>query len=266
MVERPTPGGPALDELLIAGRRSPRIRLPATVRACLFDLDGVIADTARLHAAAWKQMFDAFLRSRPEPFVPFDLRRDYSAYVDGRERNEGVRCFLHARAVELPEGDRDDAPAVDSVYGLGNRKNVLALELIRSSDSLVFGDARRFLEAVRHAGLATAVVSSSANCGSVLAAGRITDLFDVRIDANVAVERRLRGKPAPDMYCAAAAALDVAPSSAAVFEDALVGVAAGHAGGFFPVVGIARTAADSELRSQGADLVVHDLDELLELP
>lgn len=249
-----------------AAAAPPCLRLPATVRACLFDLDGVVADTAGLHAAAWKRMFDAFLRTRPEPFVPFDVRRDYTAYVDGRERSEGVRCFLRARGIELPEGASDDAPTVDSVQGLGNRKNALALELIGSGGDLTFGDARRLLEALRAAEIATAIVSSSANCASVVASAQISDLFDVRVDAQVAAERGLRGKPAPDMYLAAAAALGVAPPAGAVFEDALVGIEAGRAGGFFPVVGIARTVSRAGLRSHGADLVVRSLDELLETP
>ncbi len=241
-----------------------RLRLPTTVRACLFDLDGVVADTAGLHAAAWKQMFDDFLRMRPGPFVPFDLHDDYSAYVDGRDRSDGVRCFLDARAIELPEGAVDDPPTAGTVHGLGNRKNLLVLELIGRHRDLAFADARRFLHAVRANAIPTAIVSSSANCAAVLACARLTDMFDVRVDAQVAAPRGLRGKPAPDMYLAAAAALEVAPSAGAIFEDALVGVEAGRAGGFFPVIGLARTLSEDALLDHGADLVVHDLDELLE--
>jgi beta-phosphoglucomutase family hydrolase len=240
-----------------------RLRLPPTVQACLFDLDGVVTDTASLHARAWKQMFDSFLQTRSEPFVPFDLRRDYAAYVDGRGREDGVRCFLDSRGISLPEGGPEDEPTADTVHSLGNRKNALVLELIDNHGDTAFADALRFLPQARAAGIATAVVSSSANCAAILAAEHIADLFDVRVDAQAAKLRGLRGKPAPDMFLAAAAALDVAPSAAAVFEDALVGVEAGHAGGFFPVVGIARTVAAADLRAHGADLVVRDLDELV---
>jgi beta-phosphoglucomutase family hydrolase len=243
-----------------------RLRLPRTVEACLFDLDGVVTNTASLHACAWKQMFDSFLQARAEQFVPFDLRRDYAAYVDGRGRDDGVRCFLGSRGISLPEGRPEDEPTADTVHGLGNRKNALVLELIRKRDGVAFPDAVRFLAEVRAAGIATAVVSSSANCAAVLSAERIADLFDVRVDAQVAKVRGLRGKPAPDMFLAAAAALDVAPAAAAVFEDALVGVEAGRAGGFSPVVGVARVAPAAELRAHGADLVVRDLDELVESP
>ncbi|HEX4929255.1 MAG TPA: beta-phosphoglucomutase family hydrolase [Gaiellaceae bacterium] len=233
--------------------------LPAGIRACLFDLDGVLTQTAELHAEAWKQTFDAFLRerslSRPEPFVPFDAVHDYQRYVDGRPRYDGVRAFLAARRIE-----------VDSalVAALGDRKNELVLELMRRQGLEPYEGSVRYVRAVRAAGLRRAVVSASANCRTALAAAGLTDLFEVRIDAARAEEGHLRGKPAPDTFLAGARALGVEPAAAAVFEDALAGVAAGRAGRFGFVVGVDRTGHADELRRAGADVVVSDLSELLE--
>ena len=240
------------------------LRLPRTVAACLFDLDGVLTDTAALHAEAWKQMFDEFLRGREASYVPFDLRGDYALYVDGKERSDGVRGFLVARGIRIPEGAPGDPVSADTVHGLGNRKNALVLRLIRERGVVPFADARRFVEAVRAAGLATAVVSSSTNCRDVLQASALADLFDERVDALTAAERGLRGKPHPDMFLEAARALGVRPDAAAVFEDALVGVEAGRDGGFALVVGVARGVSPALLRAHGADLVVRELTELLE--
>ncbi|HWC11258.1 MAG TPA: beta-phosphoglucomutase family hydrolase, partial [Acidimicrobiales bacterium] len=210
--------------------------LPDTIRAGLFDLDGVLTRTATVHAGAWKEMFDAFLRDRAaatgEPFVPFDPVVDYGLYVDGKPRADGVRAFLASRGVNLPEGERHDPPGTETVNGLGNRKNELVLRLIRESGVEVFDGSVRYLRAAREAGLARAVVSSSANTLDVLRAVGLVDAFDVRIDGVVAVERGLRGKPAPDTFLAAASELGVEPAAAAVFEDALAGVEAGRAGGF----------------------------------
>ncbi|MFE2385767.1 HAD family hydrolase [Streptomyces misionensis] len=243
-------------------------RLPSHVRACLFDLDGVLTQTATVHAAAWKEMFDAYLRERAAregtPFVPFDATRDYDAYVDGRPREDGVRTFLASRGVRLPEGTPDDPPAAETVYGLGTRKNELVLRRIREDGVRPYEGSVRFLHAVREAGLRCAVVSSSANARDVLTAAGIGDLFDGRIDGVVAHERRLRGKPAPDTYLEAARELAVEPGAAAVFEDALAGVAAGRAGRFGLVVGVNRVGQADELRAHGADVVVRDLAELLE--
>ncbi|MEU2305822.1 MULTISPECIES: HAD family hydrolase [Streptomyces] len=243
-------------------------RLPSHVRACLFDLDGVLTQTATVHAAAWKEMFDAYLRERAAregtPFVPFDATRDYDAYVDGRPREDGVRTFLASRGVRLPEGTPDDPPAAETVYGLGTRKNELVLRRIREDGVRPYEGSVRFLHAVREAGLRCAVVSSSANARDVLTAAGIGDLFDGRIDGVVAHERRLRGKPAPDTYLEAARELAVEPGAAAVFEDALAGVAAGRAGRFGLVVGVDRVGQADELRAHGADVVVRDLAELLE--
>jgi len=228
--------------------------LPAQVAACLFDLDGVLTQTAKLHAAAWKEMFDEYLRSRGEPFVPFDEHDDYDAYVDGKPRLDGVRSFLASRGIEPPDA---------AVTDLGNRKNELVLRLMRERGVEAYDGSVRYVEAVRDAGLRRAVVSSSRNTADVLAAAGIAALFEVRIDGVVAEREHLRGKPAPDTFLAAARALDVPADRAAVFEDALAGVEAGRAGGFAYVVGVDRAGQAAALREHGADVVVDDLAELL---
>jgi beta-phosphoglucomutase family hydrolase len=241
--------------------------LPSGIRACLFDLDGVLTQTARVHAQAWKEMFDAFLRRRSErtgePFVPFDPVADYSAYVDGKPRYDGVRSFLASRNIELPEGDPNDPPTAETVCGLGNRKNELVLALLRRDGVQVYEGSVRYLRAVRDAGLHRAVVSASANTREVLKAAGIEDLFEVRIDGIVAAERHLRGKPAPDPFLAAAEELKVPAAEAVVFEDALAGVEAGRAGDFGYVVGVDRVGQRQALLEHGADIVVDDLAELL---
>ena len=245
----------------------PTLGLPSAIRACLFDLDGVLTQTAKVHAAAWKQMFDDYLRARAartgEPFVPFDAFHDYDEYVDGKPRYDGVRSFLASRGITLPEGDPNDPPSAETVAGLGNRKNELVLALIHRDGVEAYDGSVRYVHAVREAGLHRAVVSSSANCREVLAAAGIEDLFEVRIDGVVAEREHLHGKPAPDTFLAAARALGVEGSQAAVFEDALAGVAAGRAGHFGFVVGVDRTGQAEALREHGADLVVSDLAELL---
>ncbi|MEU6590511.1 beta-phosphoglucomutase family hydrolase [Streptomyces sp. NPDC046881] len=242
--------------------------LPVHVRACLFDLDGVLTQTAKVHAAAWKEMFDGYLRERAAregtEFRPFDAVDDYDEYVDGRPREDGVRTFLAARGVHLPEGTPDDPPEAETVNGLGNRKNALVLRRIREEGVEPYEGSVRFLHAAREAGLRRAVVSSSANCRDVLAAAGIEDLLEERIDGVVAHERRLRGKPAPDTYLEGARSLGVEPGEAAVFEDALAGVEAGRAGRFGVVVGVDRVGQADQLRAHGADIVVRDLAELLE--
>jgi beta-phosphoglucomutase family hydrolase len=240
------------------------------VRACLFDLDGVLTKTATVHAAAWKQMFDAYLRERAErtgeAFVPFDPKADYGEYVDGKPRADGVRSFLESRGIELPEGNPDDPPGAETIYGLGNRKNELVVRLIREQGVEPYEGSVRYLEAVRDAGLRRAVVSSSANCHDVLIAAGIDDFFEARIDGVVARRDHLKGKPAPDTFLAAARELGTAPGEAAVFEDALAGVAAGRAGNFASVVGVDRLGQADALREHGATIVVSDLAELLEKP
>ncbi len=243
------------------------LRLPEHIAACLFDLDGVLTETATLHAEAWKQMFDAYLRRRAtragEEFRPFDADADYEAYVDGKPRYDGVRSFLASRGIELPEGDPHDSASAETVTGLGNRKNELVLRLIHERGVETFPGSLRFVRAVRAVGLHTAVVSASANCREVLHAAGIDDLFEARVDGVTLGRRHLRGKPAPDSFLAAAAALDVEPAHAAVFEDAPAGVAAGRAGGFGFVVGVDRAGQADTLRAEGADVVVADLAELL---
>jgi beta-phosphoglucomutase family hydrolase len=241
--------------------------LPDAVRACLFDLDGVLTKTAVVHAAAWKETFDEFLRTRAdqagERFVPFD-EEDYDEYVDGLPRGDGVRTFLKSRGIELPEGSPDDPPSADTVAGLGNRKNTIVLRLIDERGVETYPGSLRYLRAVREAGLATAVVSSSTNCAEVLQAAEIDQLFDARIDGVVAEERGLRGKPAPDTFLAGAEAVGTTPGAAAVFEDALAGVEAGRAGKFACVVGVDRVGQAAALHEHGADVVVNDLAELIE--
>jgi beta-phosphoglucomutase family hydrolase len=242
-----------------AATSSTPLLLPAAIRACLFDLDGVLTDTAKLHARAWKETFDDFLRMRAAaerlPFVPFDAVHDYDDYVDGRQRLDGVRSFLASRGIEA-------APA--TVERLGGRKNDRVLDLIRRCGLDVFDGSVRFVRAARAAGLETAVVSGSANCRDVLEAAGIADLFAARVDGVVAAREQLPGKPAPDTYLAAARLLGVAPAEAAVFEDALAGVEAARAGAFGLVVGVDRVGQAEALRQHGADIVVSDLAELLQ--
>jgi len=244
------------------------VGLPEALRACLFDLDGVLTQTAKVHAAAWKEMFDSFLRERAarigQPLLPFDSVADYDEYVDGKPRYDGVRSFLAARGIDLPEGEENDPASAATIHGLGNRKNEIVLRLIREQGVEAYEGSVRYVRAAREAGLRRAVVSSSSNCRDVLIAAGIENLFEQRIDGVVAERDHLKGKPAPDTFLAAAQALGVTPGQAAVFEDALAGVAAGRAGGFACVVGVDRVGQADELRAHGADLVVSDLAELLD--
>jgi beta-phosphoglucomutase family hydrolase len=242
--------------------------LPYGVRGCLFDLDGVLTQTAEVHAAAWREMFDGYLRERAartgEELIPFDVVGDYDEYVDGKPRAEGVRSFLDSRGVHLPPGDPSDATDAETIDGLGNRKNEIVLRMIRDRGVEAYEGSVRYVRAVREAGLSRAVVSSSTNCRDVLIAAGIEDLFEQRIDGVVADREHLKGKPAPDTFLAGARALGVEPGQAAVFEDALAGVAARRAGGFACVVGVDRADLADALREHGADLVVSDLAELLD--
>ena len=241
--------------------------LPEAVHACLFDLDGVLTDTASVHTKAWKVMFDAFLQQRAEqtgePFVPFDPVDDYLKYVDGKKREDGVRSFLASRGIELPDGDPDDTSDKDTVYGLGTRKNDAFQETLHKDGVKVFDGSRRYLEKVAAAGLATAVVSSSANTRQVLEITGLDKFIQQRVDGVTLREEHIAGKPAPDSFLRAAQLLNVPPAAAAVFEDALSGVQAGHAGHFGYVVGVDRVGQADELRSHGADVVVTDLGDLL---
>jgi len=242
--------------------------LPDGVSACLFDLDGVLTQTAKVHAAAWKEMFDGFLRERAErsgeAFVAFDAGHEYDEYVDGLPRADGVRSFLAARGIELPEGAEGDPADAETVKGLGTRKNEFVLKLIKEQGVDPYEGSVRYLHAVRDAGLRRAVVSSSTNCEEVLQAAGITDLLEARVDGRVAERERLRGKPAPDTFLAGARALGVNVEECVVFEDALAGVEAGRAGGFPAVIGVDRTGQAEALAAHGATRVVADLAELLE--
>jgi beta-phosphoglucomutase family hydrolase len=240
-------------------RGAESVGLPSCITACLFDLDGVLTKTAHLHAAAWKATFDRFLQERSaqrqEPYVEFDSALDYDRYVDGRARDDGIRSFFASRGIEV---------GAATVAALGDRKNELVHQLIRRRGLEPYEGSVRYLRAVTTAGLRRAVVSASANCRAALEATGLGDAFEVRIDAARAVEEHLQGKPAPDTFLAAARALAVEPAEAAVFEDSLAGVAAGHAGDFAFVVGVDRTGQAEALRRAGADRVVSDLSELLE--
>ncbi|GHH31131.1 HAD family hydrolase [Streptomyces lanatus] len=241
--------------------------LPALIRACLFDLDGVITDTASVHAAAWKETFDAFLRKREgDGFRPFSVDADYREFVDGRPRADGVRCFLASRGMELPDGSPDNPPGLDTVHGLGHWKTDLYEARIRSQGVGVYQDTMAYLVAAREQGLLTAVVTSSANCREVLRAAHAETLFDAWIDGVVAAKRSLRGKPHPDTFLAAARDLGQHPSECAVFEDAQAGMDAGRSGHFGWVVGVDRTGQADGLYAHGADTVVSDLSDLAGTP
>jgi beta-phosphoglucomutase family hydrolase len=236
--------------------------LPEQITTCLFDLDGVLTDTASVHRAAWKQTFDPLLAARGLPPFSDD---DYATYVDGKPRADGVRDFLASRDIHLPEGDRGDKPGKATVYGVGNRKNELLLERIHSDGVEVYDGSRRYLQAARAAGLRRAVVSSSANTGDVLQVTGLAELVEGRVDGRTLQVQGLRGKPAPDSFLAGAALFGTDPAAAVVFEDALAGVQAGRDGGFGFVVGVNRLDDQhaGALRRHGADVVVSDLGELL---
>lgn len=231
--------------------------------AALFDLDGVLTPTAAIHERAWKTMFDAFLAARADggPWTPFGAD-DYLAYVDGKRRVDGVRSFITSRGITLPEGTTDDEPGHDTVNALGNAKNAAFQEVLRRDGIDPYPGSVRLLDVLDRLGKAVGVVSSSRNAGEVLGAAGLTDRFAVVVDGNVAADRNLPGKPAPDTFLAAAAELGVPPQRSAVVEDAISGVAAGHAGGFALVVGVDRGAGHVALTEHGADIVVDDLSEL----
>ena len=242
--------------------------LPDGVTACLFDLYGVLTQTASVHAAAWKQTFDDFLRRRAaergEEFVPFDLANDYDEYVDGKPRYDGVRSFLESRGIQLPQGSPSDPPSNETIDGLGNLKNELVLEMIDERGVEPYEGSVRYVRAAIDAGLRRAFVSSSTNTRDVLKAAGISDMFEEVVDGVDAEEQHLKGKPAPDTYLAGARALAVQAAQAAVFEDALAGVEAGRAGSFGVVVGVDRVGQAEALKSHGADVVVRDLAQLLD--
>jgi beta-phosphoglucomutase family hydrolase len=237
--------------------------LPEDIRACLFDLDGVLTQTAKVHQAAWKRTFEEFLRSRDPSAAEFS-QADYNQYVDGKPREDGVRDFLASRGITLPEGADGDPADAATIRGVATRKNELLLRELDEHGVQVYEGSMRYLRAAKEAGLATAVVTASANGEQVVSAGGFADLIDARVDGVVAKRDGLRGKPAPDSFLAGARALGVPPAQAVVFEDALSGVAAGRAGDFGFVVGVDRVGQADGLRERGADVVVQDLDELLD--
>jgi beta-phosphoglucomutase family hydrolase len=235
--------------------------LPDAVRVCLFDLDGVLTKTATVHFAAWKRTFDEFLQRHEPGSEPFS-QLDYNRYVDGKHRADGVRGFLASRGITLPEGSPEDPPDAASVQGIATRKNALVLQELEEHGVEVYPGSVDYLRAVKEAGLATAVVTASANGAQVIEAGGFADLIDERIDGVVAARDSLRGKPAPDTFLAGARVLGAEPGEAVVFEDAISGVQAGRAGSFGYVVGVDRVGQADALRDAGADVVVRDLSEL----
>jgi beta-phosphoglucomutase family hydrolase len=235
--------------------------------AVLLDLDGVITDTASVHAACWKQMFDEYLQQRAtqrgEAFRPFDIATDYRLYVDGKPRYDGVRDFLKSRGISLPEGSPNDLPQAETVDGLGNRKNDLVNKVIEDKGVEPYEGSVELIHQLRRRGFKIAVVTSSQNCTAVLKAAKLDHCFDVQVDGNVIHAQQLAGKPAPDTYLMAAKLLGVEPARAVVIEDALSGVEAGSSGNFGLVIGVARKGNNDELRHHGAHLVVNDLSELV---
>jgi beta-phosphoglucomutase family hydrolase len=240
---------------------------PDRFDAVLFDLDGVLTSTAKIHGKCWKATFDDFLRrraaERKEPFQPFDIDADYKRYVDGKLRYEGVRSFLASRNIALAQGTPDDPPTADTVCGLGNRKDEMVKAAIDEGEVEPYPGSVALVRRLREQGIRTAVVSSSNNCEGVLRAAGILDLFEVRVDGLVATEHGLPGKPAPDTFLEAARRLGVSPARAVAVEDAIAGVRAGRAGRFGLVVGVDREGCGDALRAEGADVVVTDLAELL---
>ena len=235
--------------------------------AVLFDLDGVVTDTASIHATCWKQMFDQYLRNRArnrEAFRPFELATDYRLYVDGKPRFDGVRDFLASRGIHLPEGNPEDPTDVETVCGLGNRKNDLVNLVIADVGVDPYDGTVQFIHQLRRNGFKIAVVTSSQNCTAVLKAAKLDDLFEVQVDGNTIHAQRLAGKPAPDTFLMAAKLLGCEPERTVVIEDAISGVQAGASGRFGLVIGIARKGNAEELKHHGAHLIVDDLGELVD--
>jgi len=236
--------------------------------AVLFDLDGVITNTAKIHAACWKKMFDEYLQQRAtqrgEPFKAFDLVTDYRLHVDGKPRYDGVRDFLASRGVQLPEGDPDDPPEAETVCGLGNRKNRLVTKAIEDMGVQAYDGSVRLVRQLRRDGFKVAIVSSSENCAAILKAANLDDLFEVRVDGAMVEAEQLAGKPAPDTFLIGARLLGVEPARTVVVEDAISGVQAGLSGNFGLVIGVSGKGDAEELKRHGAHLVVNDLDELVD--
>ena len=239
---------------------------PGAFDGVIFDMDGVITDTAGLHAEAWKILFDDVLKQHAwrmgDRFVSFDPVDDYLTYVDGISRADGVRTFLASRGIEVPEGSPDDPPDAQTVHGLGRKKNDFFLEALEEHGAVAFPEAVRLLHELRAAGVATAIISASRNAGHVLDSAGVTELFDAQVDGTVADEIGLPGKPDPAVFLEAARRLGVDPTRAVVVEDAEAGVAAGAAGGFALVIGVDHTGAPERLFESGAHVVVHDMAEV----
>jgi alpha,alpha-trehalase len=248
------------------GAKSRAVLDAGSYDAAILDMDGVITRTARAHAIAWKKMFDDYLRERSEregtDFVPFDDRKDYYRYVDGKPRYDGVRSFLESRGIELPLGTPEDPPEEETVCGLGNRKNRYFLEYIEEEGVEVYRSTIDFVEKMKELGAGVAVISSSRNARQVLQAAGVIEIFPVIVDGVDIAERDIAGKPAPDIFLEAAGELMVAPERAIVIEDAQSGVEAGRAGGFGMVIGIDRSGDNEGLRTSGAEIVVNDLIEI----
>ena len=241
--------------------------LPEGVGACLFDLDGVLTDSGRLHALAWASVFDAFLLSMSEragwSFIPFDTAADYRAYVDGRPRLEGVHAFLDSRGIRIPEGRPGDPAGSETAYGLAAQKSALVRRELSERGVIALPGARRYLEATGHAGVKRAVVSASAHARAMLERAGLTTVVEERVDAEVIERERLRARPAPDLVLSACRRLGIPPERAVTFTHSPAGVAAGHAAGVI-VIGVGADADGELLRGFGAEEVVPSLAGLLD--
>jgi alpha,alpha-trehalase len=248
------------------GSRPAVVITPARFDAVIFDLDGVVTQTAQVHAAAWKQLFDDYREERRRrglpAYDPFDTDHDYRLYVDGKPRYDGIQSFLEARGIAIPHGQPDDPPDKETICGLGNRKNTLFQEQLKRAGVQVYESTIRLIRELRENGFKVAIISASENCSAVLETARAKPLFDAQVDGVAATELGLKGKPAPDVFLEAARRLGVAPARAAVVEDAVAGVAAGKRGGFGLVIGVERTGKPERLAAHGADVVVSDLVEV----
>ncbi|GAB6058711.1 HAD family hydrolase [Desulfonatronum parangueonense] len=234
--------------------------------AVIFDMDGVVTDTASLHGKAWKEMFDQFLehhaRQTGQQQAPFDLGHDYLQYVDGKPRFDGVRSFLASRGISLPEGDLEAPPGMDSVHALGNKKNALFGKMLEDEGAMAYPGTVQLIQKLHQAGIKTAIISSSKNAEKILRSADVLDLFEAKVDGVDSLELGISGKPAPDIFLQAARELGAEPKRAVVVEDAISGVQAGRAGGFGLVVGVNRGDDPQDLLDNGADIAVSDLDEM----
>jgi trehalose-phosphatase len=258
--KRPADGGEPVD-------MQPTVAITRTLfDAVIFDLDGVVTRTARVHAAAWKQLFDNYreerLRRGQPDYEPFDIDHDYRLFVDGKPRYDGIQSFLEARGIEIPYGQPDDPPELETVCGLGNRKNLLFRQHLEREGVQVYDSTVRLIRELREDGFRVAIISASENCSAVLQAGGVQELFHAQVDGVMATELGLRGKPAPDVFFEAAQRLGVSPARSVVVEDALAGVEAGRRGGFALVIGVDRAGKPERLKEHGAQVVVSDLAEV----